>query len=185
MTTIITGEETIHLKPRSVVIVGPKMTTKIFTDPDICRREVAWYLRVPWACPQLLDNTDRHLITETGQPVTDDPTPELRQLVTELEAAGYSHRDIHAGNLVMTPNGVRLVDWECAINQPGYDLHGPDSGIPIPAIHDQPMWWYADHPDAINHKWGHDHHRPLPPAPGPAAGRKPGRRTPYRPNPTG
>lgn len=160
MTTIVTAEHTIHVKPRSVVIVGAVITTKVFLDPQDCRSELHWYRTVPFACPALIDHNDRHLVIEswpTGTSVHDDyPFAALRELLEDLETHGVHHRDVHPGNIVLTDDGPRLIDWESAIwcDAPSYDLHGPDiSGVPKPEIHDEPMWWHSDDPGSIRHRW--------------------------------
>lgn len=157
-------------RPRARILVGPTTTTKTFADPADAATEYGWYQRFPWACPQLLDaDLDRGVLVIATSPTARDlpryrPAAELAELLYRLTDAGVSHRDVWPGNILATPNGPRLIDWETAIDQPGYDLYGPDkTGIPIPAIHlavrsrNSPrgyrMWWNAPHPQSIRNRW--------------------------------
>lgn len=149
----------IIVKMRAVIIINGNVATKTYADPADAEYELGWYQRVPWACPTLIDHGPRHLVIAAYPTAADlpdyQPVEELHNLLLRLESDGYSHRDIHPGNIVKTPDGPRLIDWECAIDQPGYDLHGPDSGVPIPDIHKalEPMWWGADHESSIATLW--------------------------------
>lgn len=69
---------------------------------------------------------------------------------------------MYPGNIVLTPDGPRLIDWETAIRTRGrsYDLHGPATGTPVPAIHaalpNYVMWWNSPHRHSIRNRWGCD-----------------------------
>lgn len=157
--TIALRDLDIHIQARSIVIVRGNTATKTYSDPDDCARELHWYTTVPWAAPDLVDHGPRHLVM-AAHPIASGlsdyrPVDELRDLLERLERRGISHRDVHTGNVVATDDGPRLIDWETAIDIPGYDLGGPASDIPVPAIHDgEAMWWNADHPQAIGTAWG-------------------------------
>lgn len=151
---------------RAVVRVGRERTMKRYRSPAAAHAEAAWYQRVPWAAPRLLDVDGATLVLET-LPVALRlpgwrPAAALRDLLLRLHAEGVHHRDVHVRNVVRGPSGPLLIDWEAAICQPStlsYDLYGPDaSGVPVPEIHAQhiPQWWGSQQRMSIKSQWGCD-----------------------------
>ncbi|MEO1845530.1 MAG: hypothetical protein ABGZ37_14800 [Akkermansiaceae bacterium] len=64
---------------------------------------------------------------------------DLLSTLAEIHAAGYAHRDVHAGNVFLTDDGPRLIDFETLVEQdPGvpfresYDVCG--KGLPSPFV---------------------------------------------------
>lgn len=149
---------------RARVKVLPDRTTKTYLDPALAAIEAEWYLRVPWACPRLLDLDGATLTIETRHVATAfpewRPIEPLRELLSALHAEGIHHRDLHLKNVVKGPAGQPLlIDWETAIEYPAelsYDLHGPEaSGVPIPEIHRRliPAWWGSREKMSIKNQW--------------------------------
>ncbi|MFC4124920.1 phosphotransferase [Nocardia rhizosphaerae] len=155
---------------RALITVDRSAVTKTYSDLAQARAEVDWYRRVPWATPELLDaDLDRGVLViarhrSAADHREDRPAGELAELLRRLEAAGVHHRDVHVGNVVLTGDGPRLIDWETATSAdaPSYDLHGPEaSGVPVPKIHTDlgtgyRMWWGAAHRMSIRSRWGCD-----------------------------
>lgn len=152
---------------RASVRVGPQQTIKRYRTPEAAEAEAAWYQRVPWAAPRLLDAAGRSLVLETCTPYVRcppswRPARELAELLRRVHAEGIHHRDVHVGNLVRADDGLLLIDWETAIWQPSdlsYDLHGPEaSGVPVPEIHARhtPQWWGSPQKMSIKSQWGCD-----------------------------
>lgn len=154
---------TVMQRSRTTIVLHPDVTIKTYNQPDWAATEISFYDSVPWACPPRLwcDPDTGTLITATLPLAANNPDyrpiDDLLALILRLEAAGISHRDIHPANIVIGHNNKPLlIDWECAIEQPGYDRHGPDSGVPIPDIHHEcgPQWLHSDDPSSIKHTWG-------------------------------
>ncbi|GAF89737.1 unnamed protein product [marine sediment metagenome] len=151
-------------KPRADLHIGPQTTTKTYLNPHDALTEIAYYQQVPWACPTLLDADPQagQLVIATGQPATIADADGLLELLEHLSSAHIHHRDVWVGNVISTPDGPKLIDWECGLYQvaPSYDLHGPEtSGVPIPSIHTAlgtgyAMWIGSDHPKSIENMWG-------------------------------
>jgi hypothetical protein len=153
---------------RATVRVRPDRTIKRHRTAAAAAAEAAWYERVPWAAPRLLDVTGRILVVETCTPQVRcgprwRPVAELHALLARLHAEGIHHRDVHVRNIVRGPDGgPLLIDWETAIHQPSamsYDLYGPDaSGVPVPEIHAQhiPQWWGSPQRYSIRSQWRRD-----------------------------
>lgn len=146
---------------RATVRVAAGRATKTFVDPADAEREAAWYQRVPWAAPCLLD-LDGPILTMQALPLAGPrwrPAEQLRTLLEQLHAEGIHHRDVHPGNIVRGPHGPLLIDWETAIYWPSalsYDLHGPEaSGVPVPDIHAgiTPQWWGSTQRMSIKNRW--------------------------------
>lgn len=149
---------------RAVVEVFPDRTIKTYKEHALAAVEAEWYLRLPWACPRLLDLDGATLTIETCHAGTAfpewRPVVELRELLSAVHAEGVHHRDVHLKNVVKGPGGrPLLIDWETAIEYPSefsYDLHGPDvSGVPIPEIHRRliPAWWGSREKMSIKNQW--------------------------------
>ncbi len=148
---------------RAKVEVFGDRTIKKYDDPVLAAAEAAWFIRVPWATPRLLDFDGTTLTIETGQDASEvpewRPVGVLRELLGALHAEGVHHRDVHVKNVVRLDGEPRLIDWETAIIDPApfsYDLYGPeDSGIPIPKIHTRliPMWWGSRQRLSIKNQW--------------------------------
>lgn len=153
---------------RATVRVRPDRTIKRHRTEAAAAAEAAWYERVPWAAPRLLDLAGRTLVIETCTPQARcgprwRPVAELHALLLRLHAEGIHHRDVHVRNIVRGQDGrPLLIDWETATHQPtdlSYDLHGPDaSGVPVPEIHAQhtPQWWGSAQRMSIKSQWGCD-----------------------------
>jgi hypothetical protein len=148
---------------RATVRIGPKRAVKRYATPAEAEAEAAWYQRVPWAAPKLLDVIGSTLVIQT-HPVAYHhpkwrPAQALYELLTALHAEGIHHRDVHVKNIVASHNGPLLIDWETALHHPtpvSYDLYGPDaSGIPAPKIHDgyEPQWWGSKQRMSIRNRW--------------------------------
>lgn len=169
------------IKSRAVITVGPDVTVKRYHQAGDAAREIRFYERFPWACPVLLDaDLDAGRLIIATHPIADaltpDPPPitELAELLRALEAEHVHHRDVHPGNIALTDDGPRLIDWETAIisspnqrnpfrgSRLSYDLYGPiASGVSPPAIHRAlphryEMWWGSDHPRSIKNQWRTD-----------------------------
>lgn len=149
---------------RAKVEVFPDRTIKTYIDQSLAAVEAEWYLRLPWACPRLLDLDGATLTIETCYTGTAypewRPVVELRELLSAVHAEGVHHRDVHLKNVVKGPGGrPLLIDWETAIEYPAefsYDLYGPDvSGVPIPEIHRRliPAWWGSREKMSIKNQW--------------------------------
>ena len=153
---------------RATVRVAPGRTLKKHGTAEAASAEAAWYERVPWAAPRLLDIDGRMLLIETCVPYVRcppswRPAADLAALLRRLHAEGIHHRDVHVANLVCDRDGhPLLIDWETAIYRPAplsYDLCGPDaSGVPAPAIHARhtPQWWGSPQKMSIRSQWGCD-----------------------------
>lgn len=162
--TVTAGDTTIHVKNRAVVVVGAHTTTKIFTDPACCATELHYYQAAPWACPDLVDHGNSHIVIPTypTAAMLPDwrPAGELLDLLLRLQAEGIHHRDVHVKNVVKTPTGPKLIDWESAITVPGflsYDIYGPyESGLTPPEIHEEliPQHWNSKEFSSIANVWG-------------------------------
>lgn len=150
---------------RALVEVFPDRTIKTYKEPALAVVEAEWYVRVPWACPRLLDLDGGTLTIETCEPGPDlldwRPADQLRELLGSVHAEGIHHRDLHLRNVVRARDGrPLLIDWETAIEHPAtlsYDLHGPAaSGVPIPEIHTRliPAWWGSREKMSIKNQWG-------------------------------
>ena len=159
--------ETIE-RPRATIIVGSEKTTKHFHDIEVFEAERNWYINTPWACPKLLSARDNVLTIETGQLARHGDIGELIALLERLQRNGIHHRDVHPKNIVHTPDGMRLIDWETAcLTEPGapsYDLYGPEiSQVNVPKIHQEirsknspdgyRMWIGASHPASVKTQW--------------------------------
>ena len=156
-------------RPRATIIVRDEKTTKTFRDSKVFEAERNWYINTPWACPKLLSAKDNVLTIETGQLARFGKVSELLALLERLQRNGIHHRDVHPKNIVYTPDGMRLIDWETACltesGAPSYDLYGPEiSGIKVPKVHrdlgktkNSPngyaMWLGADHPASVKNQW--------------------------------
>lgn len=148
---------------RALIRVGPAHTLKQYATTIEAEAEAAWYQRVPWAAPKLLDLDGPTLTIETLPVATRlphwRPSQALFELLTALHNEGVHHRDVHVKNIVKGPEGPLLIDWETAIDHPSpvsYDLYGPDaSGIPAPEIHDgfQPQFWESTQCMSIRNRW--------------------------------
>jgi len=154
---------------RAALSPGPQATVKTYRRAADALAEIAWYQRVPWAAPRLLDADPAtgRLVLQT-LPVALDrpawrPAAALAELLTALHRENIHHRDVHLRNLLIGPGGAPLlIDWETAIDQRArysYDLYGPEvSGVPVPAIHTglTPQWWASAAPMSIRRRWGID-----------------------------
>lgn len=154
---------TVMRRSRTTIVLHPDVTIKTFNEAAWADNEIAFYKRVPWACPPLLYAGNGTLVTETLPLAANIPdyhdTDAVIELLTRLEAHGIHHRDVHPANIVLGPKGPLLIDWECAALDPGhpsYDLYGPDSGVPIPDIHATcgPQWLNSADPASIKNTWG-------------------------------
>lgn len=153
-------------RPRATIRVGPTETVKTFHDPETFCRELGWYLAIPWAVPELVDHDITKLtLTVRSYPVAIDlrwrPVRALYELLKALHDLDLHHRDVHVKNVVRGPQGPLLVDLETMIRQPSelsYDLYGPDSGVPVPEIHQDhyPQWWGAKNRMSIGVAWRAD-----------------------------
>lgn len=150
---------------RARVSVLPNQTTKTYKVRSLAANEAAWYRRVPWATPRLLDFDGLTLTIETrhsGMAFPHwKPSDQLRELLSALHTEGIHHRDVHLRNVVKGRHGMPLlIDWETAVEHPAeysYDLWGPDiSGVPVPDIHARhiPAWWGSTDRTSIMNQWG-------------------------------
>ena len=158
-------------KTRSDLTIGDTVT-KQYRDPALARHEIEFYQHLPFGHPQLLDaDLDAGILVMEYHPPATPSRRVFQQLVDLLvafEKIGVHHRDVHPGNIVMSPNGAVLLDWETAIyaDLPSYDLYGPDSGVSVPDIHaalrsrrspdGYRMWVASPHPASILSAWGID-----------------------------
>lgn len=157
-----TDAHEVLVKPRSILVIGPAVTTKIYNSSVDATAERQWYESVPWACPVMIDHGMRHLVLPTHPTAASNPNHrparELRDLLLALEEENVHHRDVHPGNILLTPDGVRLIDWECAVREygPSYDLYGPRPDLGPPDIHDRfpPQWWNSEDESSILNAWG-------------------------------
>ncbi len=155
-------------RPRATIVVGSEHTTKTFHDLDAFDRERNWYIDLPWATPKLISARNGVITMKTGQIARHGDIEELVNLLNRLQCNGIHHRDVHPRNIVHTPDGMRLIDWETAIagepGAPSYDLNGPGgSGVPVPKIHQAirsknspngySMWIGSDHPASVKTQW--------------------------------
>lgn len=103
---------------------------------------------------------DLTIVCEAGL-LIDSPTEshinQLASILGVLAAEGVHHRDVHPKNIVDTPDGVKLLDWETAIRHSGrsYDLCGPVD-VPVPVQHGGllPQWWESNDIGSIRNVWG-------------------------------
>ena len=159
-------------RPRATILIYDDRVEKHFNSPKHAAAERYWYTEVPWACPNLLDHSRTHIVIQRGTPALElpqhKPLKEIRNLLLRLEKHNIHHRDVWPGNIIHTPDGLKLIDWETATQHTAphsYDLHGPTlSGIPIPDIHKKVgrtpnspngyvMWWGSKHPKSLCNMW--------------------------------
>ncbi|MDH2392322.1 phosphotransferase [Streptomyces sp. HNM0663] len=150
---------------RAAVTVGRSHTVKRYADAQAAAAEAAWYRRLPWAAPRLL-NVDGPVLVLQTLPTARSlpgwrPAAALWELLAAVHAEGVHHRDVHVGNIVQANDGSPLlIDWETGLWQPSalsYDLHGPHaSGIAVPDIHTglTPQWWGSPQAASIGRRWG-------------------------------
>jgi streptomycin 6-kinase len=149
---------------RAVVTVNRCHTVKRYPDPASAAAEAAWYQRLPWAGPRLIDLDGPALVLETRPTACQlpqwQPAAALRELLEALHAQGVHHRDVHVKNIVQGEDGAPLlIDWETALERAAelsYDLHGPEaSGVPVPEIHEglTPQWWGSQQKFSIRMRW--------------------------------
>jgi len=154
---------------RNRIVYSGNRVTKHFADPTAATAERHWYATVPWACPTLLSYTDTSITVERCAPATSRDIDSIVELLQRLDREGVHHRDVHPGNLVVSTDGPKLIDWETAIYHPApsYDLYGPASGVPVPDIHaalasGYRMWLMSPHPMSIARLWRLDAQPALP-----------------------
>lgn len=143
---------------RAHVSIDGDVVRKRFSNSDYFYHEWAFYKECPWAAPELV-NVDESALTltvERGQPAGQEYAGALAALVLRLFRHGVHHRDLHPGNVVVTAAGVRLIDWETAIMEPGtsYDFCGPvDIAVPYQHGGLLPQWWDSNDPGSIKNVW--------------------------------
>lgn len=146
-------------KRRASLTFEPSRVVKRFHRREDAERELGFYLKLPFGHPELIDFDDDTLVMERLTPVRESggqPARALARLIGDLHRRGISHRDIHLDNIVVRGGEPLLIDWETAIDRPGYDLFGPDSGVPVPDIHAElgyEMWVAAPHRASILCEW--------------------------------
>lgn len=156
---------TVLSRSRACTVIHPNITIKTFYLPADADRELWFYRRFGWACPRLIHAEPGVLVTETlpvaGNNTDKRPAYDLYRLLKRLDDHHVHHRDVHPGNIVLAPDGPRLIDWETAIVdlRPSFDLWGPVlSTIPPPIIHRDcgAQWWNSDDENSIRNRWGVD-----------------------------
>lgn len=145
----------------NTVTVNGETVCKRFDSPVAFEHEWRFYRDYPSWTPRLVKLIPEELtiVMERGGPA--HPTPgtiaELSQIIEDMQRHDIHHRDLHPGNIVHTPDGIRVIDWETATQQAGvsYDIHGPID-VPVPVQHGGliPQWWDSNDPGSIKHKWG-------------------------------
>lgn len=148
---------------RAEVLIEDDVVVKRFLEPWCYDIEKEFYGMVPWACPGVVsfDDDETTLVLRrykhVNVPVSGGAVTQLTRLLRQLAGMGVHHRDLHPGNIVATPDGVRLIDWETAIVAPGvsYDVFGPVD-VPVPAQHGGllPQWWGSNDPVSVKNVWG-------------------------------
>lgn len=166
------------MAPRAAVTVTDSVAIKRYRNPADAYAEIDWYQNVGGRfAPRIIDaDPERGLLVIEAHPVAHSmsgyrPVDALAELLHIMEAEGLHHRDVHPGNIVASPTGPLLIDWETAIaaDAPSYDLYGPEiSGVTVPVIHaalpsNYTMWWGSTHRMSIANVWRT--RAPLPPAP--------------------
>lgn len=139
-----------------IAVTGDTIT-KTHPTRERAEREATWLLGASatgFAPPDVHYDGGRTISMARLEPLTNVErsaalAAELAELLARLHNVGVAHRDVHVGNVVVGPDGPRLIDWEFACEAPGqrsYDLHGPRSSVDVPAEHlahgiPDGVWW--------------------------------------------
>ena len=146
---------------RHTVKVGEKTTVKRFGNQDAFERELSAYFAIPWACPKLAKVGDGWIEIETLPAADASCTCDLWALLERIASFGWHHRDVTIKNVLYRDTNPVLIDWECAVHDPGkpsYDLYGPASGVEPASpkgYAPRPQWWGADLNTSIGKHWGY------------------------------
>lgn len=149
--------------PIALVHFEPQIVLKRFRSAEQCAIEAQWYERYPQFCPELVDIDGPDLTTRRYAVAWETPewkdADALAGLLLELHSAGVHHRDVHLRNIVLTPEGPRLIDWYTAVEVPGcasYDLYGEAAGLDKPRGHIDYQCWTTPNRWSIREAWGID-----------------------------
>lgn len=149
--------------PIAVVHLEPDVVLKRFRSAEDCELEARWYERLPDFCPELVGVDGPDLITRRHPVAWEVPewrdADALYELLRAVNSTGVQHRDVHLRNVVLTPEGPRLIDWYTAIHAPGpvsYDLYGERSGLDKPNGHVDYQCWTTPNRWSIREAWGID-----------------------------
>lgn len=149
--------------PIALVHVEPKVVLKRFRSAEQCRIEAQWYERFPQFCPELVDVDGPDLVTRRYPVAWESPewrdADALFDLLLAVNSHGVQHRDVHLRNIVLAPDGPRLIDWYTATEAycpMSYDLYGEKAGLDKPRGHVDYQCWTTPNQWSIREAWGVD-----------------------------